>query len=691
MMVPRGMSTSESTRWILLNALLLLAFGCSSPVPPPALVENPAPDLSEAEEVVRRQIEDKVREVESLTDAGGVELGTAYGELGLLYLTYTFYEAAEASFTNARILAADDPRWPYLLGYLFQVRGRLEEASSVFERVLELTPNDAPALIRLGRVKIELGDDEGARPLFERVLSEDPESAAALDGLGKVAAARGDAAEAVEYFERALELQIRASSVHHALGLAYRKLGDFEKAELHLGMGGNSPVQIVDPYLSTITRLGRSAEIYFVRAAQAESELRWDQAAANYRKALEIDPTDFVARKALGFNLEKLGDVEGAEEQLQEAIRIGTTGDAEMDVLKRSEMLRVLGGLRALQGRDEEAIAAFLQGLELDPERLDTRHKLANALARQGRLEEALEHYDRVLAVRSDFPQVLVGRATAHINLGRAGAARADFRRAIEVAPEDPQVRVRFAEALEHLGDRAGAAEQRAAAGRLAATDPKLQSRLLADAGRKQLAAGDYDGALESFSEAVGLDLSNVDARYQRATILGHLGRFAEALEELSWVLAAAPQHGPARRAEVTAHLLQGRWPEARERLEQGLEAMPRDRDLAHALARLLAVAPVPGARDGDRALSMATQVHQAAQRADTAETLAMAFAETGRFAEAQELQRQLVAAAQRDVGGRMAGRWQRQLESYQQGRPWRAQSPDEVIVVLIAPGKTAG
>jgi len=68
----------------------------------------------------------------------------------------------------------------------------------------------------------------------------------------------GDAASAVDYFERALELQPRASSVHHALGLAYRQLGDLERAELHLGLGGEAPVQLTDPNLSSITRLGRA-------------------------------------------------------------------------------------------------------------------------------------------------------------------------------------------------------------------------------------------------------------------------------------------------------------------------------------------------------------------------------------------------------------------------------------------------
>ena len=60
-----------------------------------------------------------------------------------------------------------------------------------------------------------------------------------------------------------------------------------------------------------------------------------------------------------------------------------------------------------LQGRDAEAITAFERALELDPERLDARLKLANALARQGRLAAALPHFDAFLAELPDDAEAL--------------------------------------------------------------------------------------------------------------------------------------------------------------------------------------------------------------------------------------------------------------------------------------------
>ncbi|HVS66381.1 MAG TPA: tetratricopeptide repeat protein [Thermoanaerobaculia bacterium] len=655
------------------------------------LLPVPEPDLARSEQGVREQVEEQQRELRTRLDDPAIapaELASAFGDLGLLYVTYSFLEAAEACFRNAQHLVSEDYRWPYLLGHLYQIQGRLEEATTVLERAIALRPDDRPSHLRLGTVRFEQSDLESARRHFARVLEVDPSSAAAHDGLGKIAAAAGDSAAAVTHFERALALQPSASSVRHALGLAHRRLGHLDQAQKLLEEGGDAPVLFEDPLLEPVSRLARSAELYLVAAADAFSEERYDLAAASYRKALEIDPEDFTARKALGFSLEKLGDVDGAIEQLHLALRHGDSGDEQRTRRERAEVYRILGGLSVLHGGEEEALRYFAKAVELDPERADAHLKLANSLARAGRFDEALAHYDRVLEALPDHSETRVRRATALVNLGRRDEALAEFRRAVEADPENAETRLRYAEALEFLGDLDSARRQRDVGSSLPSGEGERAALLAREAG-SLLDRGEIGPALERYRETLRIAPELTDARFEMARILGHLGRYDEALDELARVIAEAPRHGPARRAQVVALLLQERWDEARLRLQQSLEALPRDRQLAHALARVLASAPEERVRNGHLALELASKLHAARPEAATVETLAMALAETGQFDRAAAMQRSLVNGSEGFTDERQ--RQLQRLDAYERRTAWRASSPDEIIratLVAESPGR---
>ncbi len=672
---------------IVVLLLLGIGLGCAGPQDveqalAPELLEIPEPDLSGADQTVRDQIADERQKVRVLQEDGApAELAQAMGDLGLLYFTYTFVAAAEVCFTNAQTLAPDDYRWPYLLGYLFNMEGRLPEAIAALGRSSELAPEDLPSLLRLAKARFEQGERDAAGELYRRALELDADSTPALDGLGRVAAAAGDAVAAAGYFEQVLDQQPFATSTHHALGLAYRKLGRLDEARNHLEQGGDATVQIEDPLLVSLIELGKSAEIYLLRAAQAMDSERWDQAAALYPKALEIDPSDFMVHKGLSYALEKLGDVEGSLDQLHEALAVATTGDADKDRLERAEVYRVMGGIEVLHSREAAAREHFEKSVELDPERLDARFKLANALARAGDLEAALEHYDFFLERQPSSAPILVKRATALINLRRPDEALASFEQALAASPDDPEIRRQYAEALEYLGERTAAAAQRRAAAGAAGAEGRV-AQLIAE-GQRQTREGRYQAAVASYRQAIELDSGELDAHYELATVLGHLGHFDEALDEFAVVIDAAPRHSRARRGEITALVLLERWGKAREQLNQALRVLPRDRQLAHVQARLLASAPDPRVRSGALAVEVASRVFEARREPASAETLAMAFAEAGRFDQALELQRQLVAAAEQAGARAESARLREMLAAYESGRAWRAASPDDILKVL--------
>ncbi len=647
------------------------------------LLPVPQPNLNDSEPAVRQQILDQRAAVESRRRAAGStrELAAAYGELGLIYVTYAFVEAAEVAFLNASKLQTEDFRWPYLQGYVLQLQGRLAEARGAFERALQLDSEEVPVLIRLGRVHLEQSDPRAARIYFERVLEQQPTSAVGHEGLGKAAVALGELSAAVKHLRQALELQPAASSLHQALGLAYRDLGQLDLARLELEQSGDALVLFDDPHLAPITLLGRSSDLLLARGAKAFGEQRYAIAEGFYRQALGTDPKNIDIRKALAYCLEKMGDIQGAIDELQDALLAGTSGDPEKDIQHRADIHRIHGGLEVMRGDDGAAIQAFESALEVRPNLLDAHLKLGDALARSGRLQAALSHYEAVLEELHDHPATLIKRGTTLINLGHGRRALGDFSRAVEKEPANPLLRLRYADALEHLGQEAAAVEQRQLAER--AEDPTARARLLTTRGDRQLRAGDLKAAETSYSQALDADPKAIEARYQLATVLGHQGRFDEAQQQFAWVIGDAPLDRRAHRGLAIVYLLQGRYQRARTSLERALRSLPRDPELAHGLARLLATAPDSAARDGAKAVRLAADIHQRSERSTSAETLAMALAEAGQFDRAVQLQRQLVEAV--SAGGRSAAAAlpRSRLAAFERFKPWRAQSPDEIILVM--------
>jgi hypothetical protein len=93
---------------------------------------------------------------------------------------------------------------------------------------------------------------------------------------------------------------------------------------------------------------------------------------------------------------------------------------------------------------------------------------------------------------------------------------------------------------------------------------------------------------------------------------------------------------------------------------------------LAHTAARLRAACPDDSVRDGAAALPLAQTVFRTYQCIEHAETLAMAFAETGKYGEARKWQKQAIDAAMSENRGDVMPRLKKNLALYEMGKPCR-------------------
>jgi tetratricopeptide (TPR) repeat protein len=667
-------------------AALLAGLACSRTPERPELREIPRPDSSGAEPAVQEKIAAARARLESLLadrNAAPADLAAAFGDLGFVYLTYEFLEASDASFENAGRIEPEARRWVYLQGLIAKMRGEAPRAKGLLERALEMEPRNAVTLVRLGDTELELGNTAEARARFEQALAIDAQSAAALDGLGKVAAATGETERAIELFSRALELQPGATSLHYSLSQAYRRLGKMEEAQYHLVRRGEATVTVDDPVLEPIAKIGASVHLELAKANRAMEDRRYDAAADAFRRTIELDPGDLAARRGLAVALYELGDPDAATEHLEEALR-RVSGDDETARGQRLEILRTLIGLHLRSNRDDLAIAGLERLLAIDPERLEARAELGDAFARSGELDRAVAEYDRVLRVEPHNAIALVKRATARINLGRVEAGLRDFEQAVASAPAEPAIRLRYAEALDHLGRADAAAAQRAAASKAGreASGEGDRAHFLAEEARRATAAGRFDDAARSYRQALETAPGDDAIRLELAKVLGHSKQFDQAEIEFTKVIAGQPRSEQAWRGRVLSLVLGGKLDAAKVVLRDALRIFPRDSAMANGLARLLATADAPEVRDASLALELSQRVHRVLLNSTSAETLAAALAESGRFAEAVELQRRVADQAPAGPAGDLA---RARLKTYERGEPWRLESPTEIADLVAA------
>jgi tetratricopeptide (TPR) repeat protein len=133
---------------------------------------------------------------------------------------------------NLREAEPDGARVLLVEGMLHRKQGHSEDALRAFKAAASRDLPDAHLL--LGILLREDGDHEGAERELRAAEGVNPQNGQVMLELGKVLVSRGEFAQARERLERAVEYMPSNFAVHYQLGLAYRRLGENQKAEHHL-------------------------------------------------------------------------------------------------------------------------------------------------------------------------------------------------------------------------------------------------------------------------------------------------------------------------------------------------------------------------------------------------------------------------------------------------------------------------
>jgi len=298
-----------------------------------------------------------------------------------------------------------------------------------------------------------------------------------------------------------------------------------------------------------------------------------------------------------------------------------------------------LGFYFADHHESKEAERYFRKALTISPNNIHALEKLGSILIDQGRFEEAEASARRASELN---PRM----ATAHRTLGLALMKQGKTTEAIEqyqesvgLEPDNATAHYNLANALARLAQFEKARQQYQEAVRLDPTLADAHNNL----GYMVVREGKVEQAIAEFKAALQLRPDSWHARYGLADALARRGNLKEAADEFLDVLKAQPQLASAQ-------------------------------SQANRIAWILASHPEPQIRDAKRALKLSERLCEltAYTNAIVVETLAVAQAEAGRFAEASSSSERAQTLALETGQSEVAQKAEGLTALFRAGKPYR-------------------
>ncbi len=450
-------------------------------------VDNPFPEAAVRLTNVLQKMGRKGEAEQTLK--GAIEGSTSPDDLSMMAVKlYASGKIDESIDLHRRVLQLDPAHYDSNadLSGILTMHGRLEEAEVAFENALKHHPEDPKILSNYCALLMKLKRAEDAEAILRKVVSTSPDDINSLNNLAALLINRKNYSEAETYARKVLEKDSKNVFAWTNLGLVLDALKKPKEAE------------------------------------------------DAFRKALSIDPNFGQARQFLTDLLAK----EGRKSEALKTADEGEIGDA----LSAESQYRLARRLESL-GRLEEAEAAFLKALNLDPDFHEAWTDFGAFLIDQRRMMAAQRFLRKTLERKEDNPVAWYNLGSATASMGQDTEAVHCYRTAISHRPDYFKAHKSLGMVLARSGDISGAKASLENAARIQGDDTEVWDSI----GVIQHKMGIVSKAVESFRKAVACDPKNAQALYNLGTALMQLGK-----KEGSDMVGKAFQQNPSLRGDVT-------------------------------------------------------------------------------------------------------------------------------------------
>jgi Tfp pilus assembly protein PilF len=202
--------------------------------------------------------------------------------------------------------------------------------------------------------------------------------------------------------------------------------------------------------------------------------------------------------------------------------------------------------------------------------------------------------------------------------------------------------------------------------------NPKQNASAYYNRGLAHYGKKDYDWALADFTESIHLDPRNADAYCNRGSVHYHKKQYDKAIDDFDAALRLNPRHPGASDNRGSAYAAKKDYDKAIAVYQEAIRLNPNRPHAYNNLAWLLATCPQDAVRDGGKAVQLAVKACDFADWRDSnlLDTLAAAYAECQKFAEAVQWQKRAVEIGYEDKEDEAKAL--RRLKLYEEGKPYR-------------------
>jgi tetratricopeptide (TPR) repeat protein len=321
-------------------------------------------------------------------------------------------------------------------------------------------------------------------------------------------------------------------------------------------------------------------------------------------------------------------------------------------------------------GQLNRAREHYESAIEADPNFAEPWCGLGYILAEEKRYDEAIEDYEYALRLKPGFADTRNNYGKALFQVGRTNEAIEQFRETVRLSPKDAIGHYNLGYSLFAAGDIVGALEEYRLATKF---NPKLV------AGWHNLGAvfahqGRVEDAIACYLKAVESEPGDLAAHQGLGELLLAQGKNDKAAKEFSAILQKEPDDSLAHYDLALALTGLGKSREAVEHYLRGLKSFEDIPVGLNNLAWILATYPDPQFRNGSQAVTLA---ENACKLTDYKQpifvgTLAAAYAEVGRFADALATAEKARALAEAAGSEELVVSNVKLMEFYRAGKPFR-------------------